>query len=198
MTDPEVNEKRAIRADVRQRRQAQGAIGASQAGEGISLQIQELLTQTDARRVACYLSSEFEPNTRHFLKWALEHEVDVLLPITRDDGLLDWTLSDGVSERTHQWGFPEAVGEILGPIAINRVDLLLVPAAAVAHDGTRLGWGRGFYDKTLGSMEQRPPIWAIVHDDEFVPSLPSEIHDMPVDGVITPTRALPLPLTEDH
>lgn len=195
MTDSEVNAKRAIRADVRRRRQAQGALGSSEAGQGISTQLQSLITSHGAQRVACYLSSEFEPNTRHFLAWALEHGIEVLLPITRDDGLLDWTRFDGVSERTHHWGFPEAVGEILGPIAINRVDVLFVPAASVAHDGTRLGWGRGFYDKTLGSMEQRPPIWAIVHDDEFVPTLPAEIHDMPVDGVVTPTRVIPLPLT---
>ena len=85
---------------------------------------------------------------------------------------------------------PEPLGELLGPIAINDVELILVPAASVDATGMRLGWGRGYFDKTLGSMERCPPVYAVVFDSEVVDSVPSERHDQRVDGVVTPTRTL--------
>jgi 5-formyltetrahydrofolate cyclo-ligase len=115
----------------------------------------------------------------------------VLLPITRADGLLDWSVATpdlDITEGLH--GLPEPVGELLGPIAVNDVDLLAIPAAAVDRNGMRLGWGRGFFDKTLGSMEGCPPVYAIIYDSEFVDEVPSDLHDQPVDGVVTPTQTL--------
>ena len=55
-----------------------------------------------------------------------------------------------------------------------------------------LGWGRGFYDKTLGSMERCPPVYAVVFDSEFVDELPSDELDERVTGVVTPTRTITL------
>ena len=116
----------------------------------------------------------------------------MLLPVSRDDGLLDWVLGDGETEREGQFGVPEAVGEVLGPIAINDVDLIIVPAASVDRTGMRMGWGRGYYDRMLGSMEQRPPVYAVVFDNELVDSVPTEVHDKPVDGVVTPSGVIDL------
>ncbi len=112
----------------------------------------------------------------------------MLLPVSREDGLLDWTTGDGETETEGLFGMPEAVGELLGPIAINDVDLILVPAAAVDATGMRMGWGRGYFDKTLGSMEKCPPVYAVVFDGELVSEVPRERHDQPVDGAVTPTR----------
>lgn len=110
--------------------------------------------------------------------------------MTREDGLLDWAVGDGSSEREGLFGMPEVVGEVLSPLAINDVDAILAPAAAVGHDGVRMGWGRGYYDKTLGSMANRPPVYAVVFDAEYLDEVPREAHDEPVDGIITPSRII--------
>lgn len=81
---------------------------------------------------------------------------------------------------------------MLGPIAVNDVDLLVIPAAAVAADGMRLGWGRGYFDKTIGSMERCPPVFAVVFDSEVLDEVPFDALDQPVTGVVTPTRTLTL------
>jgi 5-formyltetrahydrofolate cyclo-ligase len=83
-------------------------------------------------------------------------------------------------------GVPEPTGEVLGPLAINDVDLILVPAASIDAHGTRLGWGRGFFDRMLGSMNRLPPVFGVVFAHELLDELPSEEHDSPVDGVVTP------------
>src|SRR5690606_31070595 len=190
MPTPADHEKRAMRAELRERRQNLTANEREQATIGLTNNLVALVTGLDARSVSCYLSAPNEPDTRPFLNWALANDIRVLFPVTREDGLLDWTVgsADGDVEQQGMFGMPEPVGEALGPIAINDVDLILVPAAAISPDGTRLGWGRGYYDKTLGSMEKCPPAYAVVYDHEVLDSIPREIHDQPVNGVVTPSR----------
>jgi 5-formyltetrahydrofolate cyclo-ligase len=184
------DQKRALRADLRERRQAMSETERQSATESITKNLIELTKNLGARSVTGYLSMPTEPNTRPFLNWAHENGIHLLLPISREDGLLDWTTADGESETQNPSGLPEPVGELLGPIAINDVDLILVPAAAVGADGLRMGWGRGYFDRTLGSMEKCPPVYAVIFDGELVDQVPREKHDQPVDGAVTPTRII--------
>ncbi|KQS15534.1 5-formyltetrahydrofolate cyclo-ligase [Frigoribacterium sp. Leaf186] len=187
MTDDVGNAKRALRAEIRQKRRTLGAHERESTTEGITQHLTELATSLSVRSIAAYLSTDVEPNTRPFLNWAFANGIRVLFPITRADGLLDWAVGDGESERRGLFDLPEPVGEVLSPMAINDVDLIVVPAASIDHGGMRMGWGRGYFDKTLGSMERRPPVYAVVFDPEYVESVPRERHDQPVDGVVTPS-----------
>jgi 5-formyltetrahydrofolate cyclo-ligase len=191
MPTPADHQKRALRAELRERRQNLTANERENATIGVTNNLVSLVTGLDARSVSCYLSAPNEPDTRPFVNWALAHDIRVLFPVSREDGLLDWTVgTEGEEEQQGLFGMPEPVGEPLGPIAINDVDLIVVPAAAIGPDGTRLGWGRGYYDKTLGSMEKCPPVYAVVYDHEIQPEIPRELHDQPVNGVVTPSRIL--------
>jgi 5-formyltetrahydrofolate cyclo-ligase len=182
------NQKRALRAELRERRRNMTGLERQNATVGITRNLVDLTTDLSARSVSCYLSTQMEPNTRPFINWAYTQDIQVLLPISRDDGLLDWTTGDGETEVEGPFGLPEPVGELLGPIAINDVDLIIVPAAAVDAQGLRMGWGRGYFDKTLGSMEKCPPVYAVLFDSELVDEVPRERHDQPVDGAVTPIR----------
>ncbi|WP_313356304.1 5-formyltetrahydrofolate cyclo-ligase [Microbacterium sp.] len=186
-------QKRALRAELRERRQILSQAQRDEAAAGLSAQLDALLAAHGARSVSCFLSATTEPGTRPFVRDAVRRGIRVLLPISRADGLLDWAVADD-SESVGEglFGLPEPTGEVLGPIAVNDVDLMLIPAAAVDRDGTRLGWGRGYFDKTLGSMERRPPVYAVIYDSEVLDSLPREVHDQPVDGIVTPTQTIML------
>lgn len=143
--------------------------------------------------MACFLSTTTEPDTHAFVTDAAARGIRVLLPVTRADGLLDWAVATPDGEIAEGlFGLPEPVGELLGPIAVNDVDVLVIPAAAVSPDGTRLGWGRGYYDKTIGSMEGCPPVYAVVFDSEIIDDIPRDVHDQPVTGIVTPTQTLTL------
>ncbi|WP_040166143.1 5-formyltetrahydrofolate cyclo-ligase [Microbacterium gorillae] len=186
-------EKRAMRAEVRERRRALSEPQLEAAAAGITEQLDRLVQAHDARSISCYLSSPMEPGTRPFINAAMDRGLRVLLPVTRADGLLDWTVaSPEGDEFLGPLGIAEPTGELLGPMAVDTVDLLLIPAAAVGADGNRLGWGRGYFDKTLGSMTKCPPVYAVLFDSELVDEVPREIHDRPVDGVVTPTRTVTL------
>lgn len=185
------HEKRALRADLRERRgllsDSQRATAARLIGERLDALVESL----DARSISCFLSTMSEPGTREFVSRAVRRGIRVLLPITRSDGLLDWAVATDDGEIAEGlYGLPEPTGEVLGPIAVNDVDLMIVPAAAVDRTGMRMGWGRGYFDKTIGSMEKCPPVYAVIYDSEILDSLPREVHDQPVNGVVTPTQTL--------
>jgi 5-formyltetrahydrofolate cyclo-ligase len=184
-------QKRALRAELRERRRNLTRDERAAAETGITERLRALTQALGARSVSCYLSSVDEPSTRPYVNWARAAGIRVLFPISRADGLLDWTTATDEEEETVGLaGTPEPVGELLGPIAINDVDLIVVPAAAVDQAGMRLGWGRGYYDKTLGSMERCPPVYGVLFDSELVDEVPREPHDQAIDGVVTPTRTV--------
>jgi 5-formyltetrahydrofolate cyclo-ligase len=193
MSDAIADAKRALRAELRERRQLLSDQARDAAAQGIRTQLDALVADLDVRSMSCFLSTTTEPGTREFVTDAVARGIRVLLPVTRTDGLLDWAVAtDDGDIAEGMFGLPEPVGELLGPIAVNDVDLLVSPAAAVDRTGMRLGWGRGFYDKTLGSMERCPPVYAVVYDSEVVDEVPRDLHDQPVTGIVTPTRTITL------
>ncbi|HEY9497612.1 MAG TPA: 5-formyltetrahydrofolate cyclo-ligase [Terrimesophilobacter sp.] len=192
MNGDESHQKRALRAELRGRRRTLTSSERASATERLTQNLIDLANDLDARYLSAYLPAQDEPNIRPFLDWADTQEIRVLMPVSRDDGLLDWVVSNG-KETEGVGGMPEPVGELLGPIAINDVDLIIVPAAAVDKTGMRLGWGRGYFDRTLGSMEKCPPVYAVIFDNELVGSVPTELHDKRVNGVVTPSGITSFP-----
>ena len=190
--DEVANQKRALRAELRERRRTMPQLTRDRDTAGLTDRLDALVAALHALSLSAYLSTATEPNTRPFLNRMRDAGIRALLPVSRLDGLLDWTTGDGETEAVSHLGVPEAVGELLGPMAINDVDVILVPAAAVDASGMRLGWGKGYFDKMLGSMGKCPPVFAVLFDDELVDEVPRERHDEPVDGVVTPRRIVPL------
>ena len=114
----------------------------------------------------------------------------VLLPIVVGEAPLDWASYAGrESLAPASFGLLEPTGERLGPSAIGDAGLVIVPALAVDHTGTRLGRGAGHYDRSLPLTSAR--LVALVGDDELVDDpLPREPHDVPVHAVWRPSHGL--------
>jgi 5-formyltetrahydrofolate cyclo-ligase len=187
MTDDVSHQKRALRAELRERRRTMTATERESASAALTQRLESLTTELGVDYIAAYLSTPNEPGTRDFLSWACRKGIRVILPISRDDGLLDWAPYDANEEMEDVAGMPAPTSEILNPMAIDNVGLIFVPAATVDRTGMRMGWGQGYFDKTLGSMEKCPPVYAVIFDSELVDSVPSEVHDKRVDGVVTPS-----------
>ena len=134
MTGEVSHQKRALRAELRGRRRILTSSEREMATRRLSENLVELVKRTGAKSLAAYLPASDEPNIRPFLDWAEEQKIRLLLPVSRDDGLLDWAVSSGAETRGLD-GMPEPVGELLGPIAINDVDLIVVPAAPSTAPG---------------------------------------------------------------
>jgi 5-formyltetrahydrofolate cyclo-ligase len=189
VSDTSVKDAKGIlRTEIRLCRISRSPADREAATIGLTANLIALVRGLSPALVACYLSGADEPNTRPFLRWAAANSVEVIVPVSRPDGLLDWVASRGGAERPGLFGISELVGEVVPAGVFQNVDLLLIPAAAVDHSGMRMGWGRGYFDRALGALADPPPVFAVVFDDELRAAVPAEAHDRPVDGVVTPTQ----------
>jgi len=64
-------------------------------------------------------------------------------------------------------------------------ELLLVPCVGFGPGGVRLGYGGGFYDRTLAALTPRPFTVGVGYAHGYVPWLEAEPHDMPLDAMLT-------------
>jgi len=73
-------------------------------------------------------------------------------------------------------------------IPLNQIDLVLVPGIAFDLRGNRLGRGRGFYDRLLA--ETRGTKCGIAFDEQIAGKVPTGIHDLRMNFILTPTRCV--------
>ena len=62
--------------------------------------------------------------------------------------------------------------------------LLFVPCVGYGPGGFRLGYGGGFYDRTLAKLEPRPYTVGLGFTSGFLGDLEPEPHDVPLDAVL--------------
>lgn len=63
--------------------------------------------------------------------------------------------------------------------------LLFVPLVGFGPGGNRLGYGGGFYDRTLAALTPRPVTVGLGFAHGFIPWLEPEPHDVPLDAILT-------------
>jgi 5-formyltetrahydrofolate cyclo-ligase len=147
--------------------------------------------------VCAYWPVGTEPGAPELLDRLRHRGCRVLLPVIgTPDGpatALDWAEYTGAgSLQAGPLGLREPAGRRLGSAAITLAGVVLVPALAVDHRGARLGRGGGYYDRTLPLATPGTVLVAVVRDDEVLPWLPAEPHDVPVTAILTPRAGLRL------
>lgn len=94
----------------------------------------------------------------------------------------------GDPTRAVTWGIDEPLpsAPALDP------DVLLVPLLAFDQAGYRLGYGGGFYDRTIAQLRARKPMIAIglAFDEQRIDSVPHAAYDQKLDWVLTPSGPL--------
>jgi 5-formyltetrahydrofolate cyclo-ligase len=176
--------KRALRAEFTASRRARDADSIASARVAVREVLFARWGQDVPRRVAGYVPLGTEPGSVELLDELVRHGSTVLVPVVLEDNDLDWRVWREDESAT---GTRETMGpETLSPAAIGTVDLVLVPALAVARDGTRLGRGGGSYDRALSRVAAGCPVVALLFEDEVVAHLPRASWDRPVTAIVTP------------
>jgi 5-formyltetrahydrofolate cyclo-ligase len=144
------------------------------------------LAATTGGPVCAYVPVGSEPGSPELVAALHEAGHEVLLPVVPPaPGPLDWAAYTGpTSLAAGPLGLREPTGPRLGPDAIARAQLVLVPGLAADRSGVRLGRGAGHYDRTLPLAAPGVPIVIVLNDEELVEQLPAEPHDQPMTGVL--------------
>ena len=70
--------------------------------------------------------------------------------------------------------------------------VLIVPLLAFDRGGYRLGYGGGFYDRTLEGLRARGPVLAVgfAFDEQEVGLVPRDATDQPLNAIVTPSGVI--------
>jgi len=93
----------------------------------------------------------------------------------------------------HKFGYYESSSDIFYDEKI--LDLIIVPAVAFDYSKNRIGFGGGYYDTFLsrillndqnnGKNRNKPLVIGVCYDFQLIDYIPSEVHDIKVDCIIT-------------
>lgn len=180
--------KQLLRDEVRAHRQSRSLRERTDAGAAIATHGSEIIS--DAGCAALYAARPSEPSTQQLMEHLHASGVRVLLPMLGPGLSRDWAWHGpgDVLEVRAPGRPPDPAGPGLGVTALQRADVVFVPALAVDRSGVRLGQGGGWYDRVLEHRRPDAPVVAIVFEDEVSDTpLPRAPHDLAVDGVLTPS-----------
>ena len=92
-----------------------------------------------------------------------------------------WIEGDPMRKNFYEIAEPLAGAEIVKP------SILLLPMLAFDAAGYRLGYGGGYYDRTLKKLRAERKVVAIgiAYAGQEVPGLPRREHDEPLDAIVT-------------
>lgn len=173
------------------------------------------IRKSKARKSAKALRNSLEPSDEHLslIKhyprnkfrhfsiggyWPIGNEMDVrplMQALSFDHSLcLPCTPSKGKPLAFRQWSWGEALVEgrygTKEPASKNEAvlpDVALIPLLAFTPNGDRLGYGGGYYDRTLAALRHATNIFAcgVAYAAQETGSLPTDKYDMRLDGVLT-------------
>ena len=155
---------------------------------GLKIQSRFLATPyyQQARTVALYAPIRGEVPTRDILTAALADGKIVCYPLSHVHGrILSFRAITSESElEPGRLGVrePTDASEL---VAVDRVDLFVVPGLGFTQEGKRLGRGGGYYDATLRAGGVRSRRVGLAFTEQMVDDLPSADDDMDMDLVVS-------------
>jgi 5-formyltetrahydrofolate cyclo-ligase len=86
-----------------------------------------------------------------------------------------------------RYGIPEPSGESWDP---QHADLIVVPGVAFDISGRRIGYGKGYYDKSLHRLEGTGSLVGFCYDFQLYEEIVGEPHDVAMDLIVTELRVV--------
>jgi len=166
---------------------------------GLSVEVRTRTAEAVAQRGLDFLEpkpkgvvSGFAPLPDEFRVWPLLRRLHaegftLAMPAMQGKGkpLLFRAWAPGDAMDSGVWGIaePKADKPALEP------DILIVPLLAFDRHGWRLGYGGGFYDRTLKGLRARKAVVAVglAHDEQEVDAVPHLDYDQRLDWVLCPS-----------
>jgi 5-formyltetrahydrofolate cyclo-ligase len=145
-----------------------------------------------AKTVFFYASFRSEVETLSMIKESLKMGKKIVLPkVDKERHRLKLHEIKDISELSPGYmGIPEPSLFNERLVTLDNIDLVIIPGAAFDFSGNRLGYGAAYYDILLSEGKRKIPIIALAYEEQLVDKIPSEVHDVKVDIIVTDKRVI--------
>lgn len=137
----------------------------------------------EAETVMMYISFSHEPETIPIIKNLLEQGKNVVVPVSElSTNTIIPTYIHNIDElRKGAYGILEPT--IIRAVDPADIDVVVIPGIAFDMHRNRLGFGKGYYDKFLGTTDAQRI--ALCYDFQIVDDLPTDEFDLPMNLILT-------------
>lgn len=140
--------------------------------------------------VAGFLPINDEIDPRPLMQWLESKGCSLCLPVVasrnRPLRFLSWKTGDDLVLGPYRTMQPPSSAKVVTP------DLIIIPLVAFDSRGHRLGYGGGYYDRTLEALREKQDVTAvgIAYSAQKIEEVPINEFDQPVDWIITEKDAM--------
>ncbi len=144
-----------------------------------------------ARLLALYSPVKREVDTMEVVFAALAAGKRVIFPAVAQGGLLFREITGTHDLSSGAFGILEPAPTC--PLRLpEEADCIVVPGVAFDRRGQRIGYGKGYYDRTLHSLEGTGRLVGFCFEFQLVEEIVVELHDVALDLIITERQTMPV------
>lgn len=151
-------------------------------GAGVVANIERHIPDLAAHTVGFYWPIKGEIDLRALIAACLKAGATAALPVVTEkrQPLEFWHWTPGTKMRLGAWNIPvPAMRHVVRPTA------LLVPLLGHDDAGFRLGYGAGYYDRTLAALVPKPLTIGVGFEMARLHTIFPQAHDIPMDAIVT-------------
>jgi 5-formyltetrahydrofolate cyclo-ligase len=173
-------------------RNSKPASELDQLSSEITARLLELPAVNEAQTISSYLDIGSEVRTRGFVEWALGKGKRIIVPVVeRASKRLIFSEFKAPEELERgAYGIPEPKREFRRPVALEQADVILVPGVAWDRKGFRIGYGAGYYDRSINALRKHVTTVGLAYEFQFVSNVPRSRYDRRVDRIVTESRII--------
>ena len=182
--------RRAKRAKLLTHREALTVHDRRRYAESLTAHLRVMLDLDAYRVLGVYWPIRGELDLRSIARRHLEGGGTVALPVivAKNAAVEFWQWELGTELQRGFWNIP--VPAVRRPVT---PDALLIPFVGYDASGYRLGYGGGYYDRTLALVKPRPLCIGVGYDDAAIDTIHPRAHDIAMDMIVTERRSLRFP-----
>lgn len=151
---------------------------AARIAQGLDAAIGDVAGHT----ISLYWPFRGEPDLRPWIVSVVERGGRIALPVVIDKSrpLVFRAYRPGDPLEKGVWNIPvPATGPEIVP------DVVIAPLVGFDPQNYRLGYGGGFFDRTLASLPAKPLIIGVGYAMQAIPTIHAQPHDIPMDRIVT-------------
>ena len=153
------------------------------ASKKIQKKLKKIQAFREAKKIGAYYPIGSEILTQDIIQELLSNGKEVFLPRVAGKDLEFRKIIDFSSLEKGNFDILEPKEDCKQE---NNLDMILVPTVAISSEGTRLGYGHGYYDRFL-SKNQTTAV-SLTLEKQIVKKIPRERHDIIIDWIVTEDR----------